>query len=159
VFGLGIAVGGRKNNLLVVSELKLPGMIHRGATRTVLRVGPLAFKFGRGDEGARCNRHEADLYSRNRSKPHRKKMLCPVLWCSRSGKLLIARRAASPIAKVDLGYLKAGFRAASEWNYLGPPDDDHPFEWKPSDWGYLSGRIVAVDYATTANDDFKAEST
>ena len=39
----------------------------------------------RGEYGARCNRHEADLYRRSRSKPHRETMLCPVLWCSPSG--------------------------------------------------------------------------
>ena len=69
----------------------------RGTTRTVVLFGPWAFKFGRGEYGARCNRYEADLYDRSRSKPHRQAMLCPVLWCSRSGKLLIARRAASPL--------------------------------------------------------------
>jgi len=37
-----------------------------------------------------------------------------------------------------------------EWDYAGPSDDGLPFEWKPSDWGYLDGRVVAVDYAATA---------
>ena len=37
-----------------------------------------------------------------------------------------------------------------EWDYAGPRDDGLPFEWKPSDWGYLDGRVVAVDYAATA---------
>ena len=30
----------------------------------------------------------------------------------------------------------------------GPGDDGLPFEWKPSDWGYLDGRVVAVDVTT-----------
>ena len=37
-----------------------------------------------------------------------------------------------------------------EWDYAGPSDDGLPFEWKPSDWGYLDGQVVAVDYAATA---------
>jgi len=43
-------------------------------------------------------------------------------------------------------------RAWSEWDYLGSNanDDECPFEWKPSDWGDLNGRLVAVDYAATA---------
>ena len=40
-------------------------MIYRGSTRTVVTFGPLAFKFGRGKNGMRCNRHEADLYRRS----------------------------------------------------------------------------------------------
>jgi hypothetical protein len=36
-----------------------------------------------------------------------------------------------------------------EWDYAGPSDDGLPFEWKPSDWGYLDDRVVAVDYAAT----------
>jgi len=56
--------------------------------------------------------------------------------------LQIARRAATPITQTEAYERKAN--AASEWDYL-PPDDECPFEWKPSDWGYLDGRIVAVD--------------
>ena len=63
----------------------LRNMILRGETRAVLLVGPWAFKFSRNEYGARCNRHEAGLFRRCRSKPHREAMLCPVLWCSRSG--------------------------------------------------------------------------
>jgi hypothetical protein len=33
------------------------------------------------------------------------------------------------------------------WDYLGPGDDDQPFEPKAMDWGWLDGRPVAVDYA------------
>jgi hypothetical protein len=28
-------------------------------------------------------------------------------------------------------------------------DLDSPFEWKPSDWGRLDGRIVALNYSAT----------
>jgi len=35
-----------------------------------------------------------------------------------------------------------------DWDYRGPGDVESPFEWKPSDWGWLDGRIVAVDYST-----------
>lgn len=124
-------------------------MIHHGTTRTVLTVGPWAFKFSRNEYGAQCNLHEAGLYVR--SKPHRQSMLCPVLWCSRLGKLQIARRAATPITQAQLDGLKRDQRAWHGWAYLGPTDDECPFEWKPTDWGVLDGRLVAVDYAATCH--------
>jgi hypothetical protein len=108
--------------------------------------GPWAFKFGRGKDGVQCNWHEADLYRRSSSR--RRAMLCPVLWCSRPAFVSIMRRAATPITRVELGERKA--RAFFEWDYAGPGDDGHPFEWKPSDWGYIDGRVVAIDYAATA---------
>ena len=91
------------------------------------------------------------MYARNRNKPHRQLMLCPVLWCSSSGKLQIARRAATPITQAQLDGLKRDQRAWNEWDYLGPEDDECPFEWKPTDWGVLDGRLVAVDYAATCH--------
>jgi hypothetical protein len=106
-------------------------------------VGWLAFKFGRGKSGMRRDRHEADLY--RRSTPRRRSMLCPVLWCSRPAFVSIMRRATTPVTKGALDERKGV--AWLEWDYAGPTDDALPFEWKPSDWGYLDGRIVAVDYA------------
>ena len=58
------------------------------------------------------------------------------------------RRADSPITRGALDERKAV--AWLEWDYAGPEDDGHPFEWKPSDWGYLDGRVVAIDYGATA---------
>ena len=121
-------------------------MIYRGSTRTVVTFGRLAFKFGRGKNGMRCNQHEADLY--RRSSARRRSMLCPVLWCSRPAFVSIMRRATTPVTKGALDERKAV--AWLEWDYAGPSDDGLPFEWKPSDWGYLDGRVVAVDYAATA---------
>jgi hypothetical protein len=123
----------------------------RGATRTVLLLGPWAFKFGRGEYGRRCNLHEAGLYER--SEPRRQAMLCPVLWCSWSGKLQIARRAKTPITQSQLDQLKVRELGRDGWDRAGVGDDDCPFEWKPIDWGMLDGRIVAVDYAATCPED------
>jgi hypothetical protein len=64
-----------------------------GTTRAVLCVGSLAFKIARSASGARGNRYEADLY--RRSDQQRKALLCPPLWCSRNGAVLIMRRAHS----------------------------------------------------------------
>jgi hypothetical protein len=112
----------------------------------VLSVGPWAFKLGLGKDGVRCNWHEADL--NGLSSPRRRAMLCPVLWCSRPAFISIMRRADSPITRGALDERKAV--AWLEWDYAGPGDDGHPFEWKPSDWGYLDGRVVAIDYGATA---------
>jgi hypothetical protein len=122
-------------------------VIHLGATRAVLLLGPWAIKFVRLRHGIRCNWHEADLFRRNKNKEHRRLMLCPVLWCSRPAIVLIMRRAATPITQVQIDELKARFW--KEWDYLGLGDDGHPFEWKLSDWGVLDERLVAVDYGVT----------
>jgi hypothetical protein len=53
----------------------------------VVVIGPWAFKFARNELGRRCNQYEANLY-RSVSE-ERRKMLCPVLWSSRGGMLLI----------------------------------------------------------------------
>jgi hypothetical protein len=127
---------------------KRRALIRYGSTRTVALIWRWAVKVGHGDEGARCNREEADLYAR--SNRHRQPMLCPILWCSRYGKLLIARRAETPITQVQLDGLKLYHQAWNEWDYRGPDDDECPFEWKTSDWGMFDSRLVAVDYAATA---------
>jgi len=121
-------------------------MIYRGSTRTVVTLGLLAFKIARGKYGMRCNRHEADLY--RRSNARRRSMLCPVLWCSRPALVSIMQRATTPVTRGALDERKAV--AWLEWDYAGPSDDGIPFEWKPCDWGYLDDRVVAVDYASTA---------
>jgi hypothetical protein len=36
-----------------------------------------------------------------------------------------------------------------DWDYV-PPDDTSPFEYKASDWGWLQGRLVALDYSAPA---------
>ena len=64
-------------------------MIYHGSTRTVVTFGLVAFKFGHGKNGMRCNGHEADLY--RRSSARRRSMLCPVLWCSRPAFVSIMR--------------------------------------------------------------------
>src|SRR5262249_7383302 len=120
-------------------------MIRRGSTRIVVVVGKFAFKFGRGERGKRSNRFEAELFQR--VNPRRRAMLCPILWCSRTGTVLIAR-AATPLTDAERDELirQDGFR---DWDYV-PPDEGHPFEWKSSDWGSLGGKLVALDYATPA---------
>ena len=123
-------------------------MIREGSTRKTVLLWPFAFKFARHEYGARCNKHEAELYLRNRSKRHRRLVLCPVFWCSPSGRLLIMRYATTPVTQAQANERKAN--AWSELDYEGPGDDEHPFEWKVSDWGVLRGKVVAVDYATTA---------
>jgi hypothetical protein len=61
--------------------------------------------------------------------------------------LLIAK-AARPLTleERDALWESEGF---PEWEYV-PFSDGHPYEWKPSDWGWLDGRLVALDYATPA---------
>jgi hypothetical protein len=115
-----------------------------GTTRIVLCVGPIAFKIARDNRGARCNCFEADLY--RASDARRRAMLCPPLWCSANGAVLVMRRA-EPIPENEFYEIRDTGRLP-DWDYRGPGDVESPFEWKPSDWGWLDGRIVAVDYST-----------
>ena len=106
-------------------------------------LGPLAFKFARGERGRRCNRFEVDLYKR--VSPRRRTMLCPVFWCAPTGSVLIAR-AARPLTLRERDHLWK-IEGFPKWDYMPPEDEPHPFEWKPSDWGILNGRLVALDYS------------
>jgi hypothetical protein len=110
--------------------------------RPVIVIGPVALKFARNAEGRACNNYEADLY-RNAT-AQRRTMLCPVLWVSRKGFLLIMR-AAAPLTENECqeAYLDLG-RA---WDPI-PGEDGCPFEPKASDWGWYHGRRVALDYST-----------
>ena len=69
-------------------------------------------------------------------------MLCPVLWCSRPAFVSIMRRATTPVTKGALDERKGV--TWLEWDYAGPSDDGLPFEWKPSDWGYLDGQSLPL---------------
>jgi hypothetical protein len=105
-------------------------------------VGLLALKFGRGERGRRCNRFEADLFKRVDQR--RRDMLCPILWCAPFDIFLVVR-AATPLTEAERDELWAS-DSFPDWDYV-PPDEGHPFEWKPSDWGWLDGRLVALDYS------------
>jgi hypothetical protein len=116
-----------------------------GTTRSpVVVIGPLAFKFARGERGRACNRYEANLY-RN-SKPTRRALLCPVLWVSRNGAVQIMR-AAVPLT--EMMSMEEYMEVDDLWEYT-PGEDSSPFEPKACDWGWFKGRRVALDYSLPA---------
>jgi hypothetical protein len=142
----------------VTSRTRLLLPLHRkGATRFVVGIGTVVLKFARHEYGARCNLAEADLY--RTVEPRRQAMLCPVLWCSKDGWVLVARRASllSPAEFNQLwfnsrrrlaGECVGGAETFPDWDYHPPDDVACPFEHdKPDDWGRINGRLVAVDYA------------
>jgi hypothetical protein len=51
----------------------------RGTVRLTICIGPWALKVARNATGRRCNRFEADLWTRTTEA--RRNMLCPVLAC------------------------------------------------------------------------------
>jgi hypothetical protein len=112
--------------------------------RPVIVIGLVALKIARTEKGRACNRYESNLY-RNTT-PHCRAMLCPVLWVSPGG-LLLVMRAAEPVTEGMSGkeYLEAGLR----WD-ARPGEDGCPFEPKAVDWGLYKGRRVALDYSTPA---------
>lgn len=38
-----------------------------------------------------------------------------------------------------------------DWDYMPGGNDAEPFEYKRSDWGYLGGKMVALDYSMPAH--------
>jgi len=80
-------------------------------------------------------------------------MLCPVVACSPNGVLLLAK-AATPLNQSEFDELRKtnGF---PDWDYH-PLDGDGecPFEFhKRDDWGWLDGKLVALDYANPSFPD------
>ena len=110
----------------------------------VIVIGPWALKFARNAQGRACNKYEAKLYQS--ANDHRRQMLCPVVWVSPWGFLLIM--AATEPTTVHMS-LEEYLEVCEEWGYL-PGEDSCPFEPKPSDWGRCKGRRVALDYSTPA---------
>jgi hypothetical protein len=115
--------------------------------RPVIIIGPIALKFARNANGRACNRYEWRLYPN--ATPHRRAMLCPVVWCSPGGLVLIMRAAVRMSGIMSMGEYMA---AANAWDAM-PGEDGCPFEPKPSDWGWYHGRRVALDYSTPALGD------
>lgn len=76
-------------------------------------------------------------------------MLCPAIWVSSGGMLLVVA-AATPLA----GPLSLDeyMGLVDEWDYM-PGEDACPFEPKETDWGWHGGRRVALDYSTPAWED------
>lgn len=109
-------------------------------TRTVLLLGPFAFKFPRVDHGwpmflrgLLCNTQEAQ-FSRC-ALPE----LCPVVWQIRGGFLVVMRRA-RPLTDAEW--------AAVPDDYAERPDYVIPVEMKRDSFGILDGRLVALDYGS-----------
>ena len=113
----------------------------KGTTRRTFKIWRWALKFARNRKGRRCNHFEFDLFQR--SIEQRRQMLCPALWVSPLGLLLI-QAAACPLE--EMMSLDEYLAIASRWRDL-PDYDEGPFEPKASDWGWHKGRLVALDYA------------
>lgn len=119
-----------------------------GVSRLVLVVGGYAFKFGRGARGRRCNRFEANIWAE--ATEYRRTILCPVLACCLSGFVLVMPEA-RPLTKAEADEHESN-DTYPDWDYV-PGGPSEPFEYKASDWGYLDGRLVALDYAAPALDE------
>jgi hypothetical protein len=75
-------------------------------------------------------------------------MLCPVLWASPGGFLLVMGAAVPLSEKMSLDVYMAAWK---QWG-LTEGEDECPFEDDPSNWGWYDGRRVALDYSTPALD-------
>lgn len=110
----------------------------------VVVLGRFAFKFARNVRGRASNLYEAKLY--RSANATRRALLCPVVWVSRNGFVQIMR-AAKPLT--EMMSCDEYVDVVDVWDYR-PGEDSCPFEPKASDWGWLEGRMVALDYSTPA---------
>lgn len=110
----------------------------------VVVLGRFAFKFARNVRGRASNLYEAKLY--RSANATRRALLCPVVWGSRNGFVQIMR-AAKPLT--EMMSFDEYVDIVDVWDYI-PGEDSCPFEPKASDWGWLEGRLVALDYSTPA---------
>lgn len=63
-----------------------------GTTRNpVIIVGPLAFKWAKNELGRKCNLRELEIY--RSANAIRREMLCPAIWASARGQILVMRSA------------------------------------------------------------------
>ena len=116
-----------------------------GATRNpVIIIGPIALKWAKNDCGRECNLFERDLYGR--SSPKRRLLLCPALWASSHGQLLLMR---SAVPDTEMMSMEEYLAMDQEWDCLSGDDDECPFEPGATNWGRLNGRRVALDYSVT----------
>lgn len=116
-----------------------------GTTRLVFIIGGYALKIARHHRGRRCNRFEARIWSE--ATPERKQMLCPVLACRADGQFLLMPAAEQLSEEEKSSRIEED--TFPDWDYI-PGGEDCPFEYKASDWGWLDGLLVAVDYSAPA---------
>lgn len=125
--------------------MKLFSISTRGTTRSpVVVIGPIVLKFAKSNRGRACNLYEAKLYGTT-TEP-RRRLLCPVIWVSSKGSVLVGRSAVPDESEMPFD---RRFELTKKWDHM-PGEDGHPFEWKPGDWGWYHGRLVALDYSATA---------
>jgi hypothetical protein len=112
-----------------------------GTTRLTICMGRYALKFPRGLRG--CVANYGERVEWKRATPERREKLCPLVWGAPFGLINIMRRAIplTPEQHQEL-HRNDGF---PKWDYM-PRGPSSPFEHKQSDWGYLDGRPVALDY-------------
>ncbi len=117
-----------------------------GTTRFTICVGQYALKVARGHGGRMANRAEG--VECIRATPKRRSILCPLLLAGPCGLVNVMRRAVPLTREEQLALLDGdGF---PDWDYM-PGGPCSPFEYKESDWGYVEGRLVALDYAANAS--------
>ena len=117
-----------------------------GTTRWVLLVGSFALKIARNSKGLRANRFEA--WTWRHATIARQNMLCPVITVMPGATVIMMCRA-EPVTHAEFQWLWDTDRFP-DWDYTPADRLESPFEPKASDWGWIDGRLVAVDYSAVA---------
>ena len=116
----------------------------KGTSRCVLVIPPVfALKLPLNEIGAKCNLFEANIYAT--SCPRRQSILCPVIWCSKTGSAMLMKYA-RPLTDLEYNTYKCKLQFP-DWEYKGPHDQADPTESKRENWGIINGEVVAVDYS------------
>lgn len=111
----------------------------KGITRTVFLIGDYAIKipnfryqWNHFLQGLLANINEAKTWRLNKSE-----LLCPVIWASWGGWILVMRRAV-PCKWLDEGGEEIDY---SKWIVEGFGGDD-----KPCNYGIINGKTIKLDY-------------
>jgi hypothetical protein len=128
--------------VVLTAGLMIDFALHtQGTTQVTLCIGRYALKFARGQRGYIANCGEQVEWKR--ATPERWEVLCPLL---RGCAIWFGQRhetgsppdtSAAPRASPKRRLSEVGLHA-------GRPSS--PLEHEASDWGYLDGRLVALDY-------------
>ncbi len=118
----------------------------------VIKIPNFRYSFQHFLKGLIGNINESQTWKYNRHRPEILEMICPVLWCSWGGWVLIMKRAdvdgyiewikSLPPLPEGTDLIEHNKMFYSKWINAGLGGDD-----KADNYGFLKGNVVKIDYA------------
>lgn len=126
----------RKVFLVGPWAIKIPNWRHNKITLQLSHTYVSLFKSWPYEYGFIANKNEAKIYYEYKlwDDLDEKALLCPVLWCSKNGSLLIMKRV-DRVLENNHGGVDLGPWITAEYEDI-----------KPDNFGYLNDKLVMIDY-------------